>query len=514
MSEEESLDPRAEERVGTVLADKWTLERLLGVGGMGAVYAARHRNGARAAVKLLHPEYARHEEVRERFLREGYAANKVEHRSTVKVLDDDFLREGPDAGSAYLVMEMLEGESLDERAERGPLFDEREVLEVLDTVLDVLVAAHAKGVIHRDLKPENLFLAKDPETGTTRLKVLDFGLAHVAEAARVTGHGLALGTPAFMSPEQASGMPDVDGRADLFSLGATAFYVFSGRTIHEADTVLVQIVKMAREQAPLLKSVMPAASDEFCAIIDRSLRLDRAERYPDAASMRADVRALLERRLGVSGQRTLITSVASVPPPPVRATAPSVNVATREDDPEDRRRFPLGLFSLLAVAALAWMFWPQIRTRAGEIREEATTSAREAARAFADGDGSAAPPLSGAEGPSAALGTDDDAGAALVAQSLAGEGADAGLAESDASADGLVVELAGDGGLDDGGLDDEEEEEEEEEDAADGGAVVPAGPGPVALARPVAKPAKKPSVQKPVTKKGTKKVRKKRVRRR
>src|SRR5262245_19628274 len=97
----ETGDPRAEERVGSVLADKWTLERLLGIGGMGAVYAAKHRNGAKAAIKLLHPELARNSEVRERFRREGYAANKVDHRSTLKVPDDDVIKDGPDEGSVY-----------------------------------------------------------------------------------------------------------------------------------------------------------------------------------------------------------------------------------------------------------------------------------------------------------------------------------------------------------------------------------------------------------------------------
>ena len=94
----DGLDPRAQQRVGAVLDEKWTLERLLGVGGMGAVYAARHRNGARAAVKILHPELARIAEIRERFLREGYAANRVEHRGAVQVLDDDVVKSGPDEG--------------------------------------------------------------------------------------------------------------------------------------------------------------------------------------------------------------------------------------------------------------------------------------------------------------------------------------------------------------------------------------------------------------------------------
>ena len=117
----EDPDSRSQERVGTVLNDKWTLERLLGVGGMAAVYEARHRNGARAAVKVLHPDLSRHREVRERFLREGYAANRVEHPSAVKVTDDDVVAGGPDAGTAYLVMELLDGESLQDRLERGTI---------------------------------------------------------------------------------------------------------------------------------------------------------------------------------------------------------------------------------------------------------------------------------------------------------------------------------------------------------------------------------------------------------
>src|SRR5215469_5265004 len=123
-------DQEAVARQGTVLNEKWTLVRLLGVGGMGAVYAGRHRNGARAAIKVLHPEYSRHKEVRERFRREGYAANRVDHPGVVKVLDDDVVTSGPDAGTAYLVMELLEGESLQERLESGVAIGERDFLEI------------------------------------------------------------------------------------------------------------------------------------------------------------------------------------------------------------------------------------------------------------------------------------------------------------------------------------------------------------------------------------------------
>src|SRR5262249_53641066 len=177
----DELDARALERVGRVLNEKWTLERLLGVGGMAAVYAARHRNGARGAVKVLHPDLSSHKEVRERFLREGYAANRVEHPGAVKVTDDDIIATGPDARTAYLVMEILEGESLQDRLERGPAVGEREFLSIAEAVLDVLEAAHDRGVIHRDLKPENLFLVRATPEGApaVRVKVLDFGLARL-----------------------------------------------------------------------------------------------------------------------------------------------------------------------------------------------------------------------------------------------------------------------------------------------------------------------------------------------
>lgn len=294
---EQGADPRAEERVGTVLDEKWTLEHLIGSGGMAAVYAAKHRNGARSAVKILHPELARVSEIRERFLREGYAANRVEHRGVVRVLDDDIVKSGPDEGSAYLVMELLEGESLHERMERPPKLGERELLELMDAVLDVLEAAHAHGVIHRDLKPENVFLARDPDVEGVRVKVLDFGLARLSESATVTTAGIALGTPSFMSPEQAAGRTDeIDGRTDIFALGATIFRIATGRRIHNADNMVQLVSLMATVPAPPVRTVNPELSERFARVVDRAIAFDRAERYPTAAAMRADVLAALETR--------------------------------------------------------------------------------------------------------------------------------------------------------------------------------------------------------------------------
>ena len=289
----DGLDPRARARVGSVLDEKWTLESLLGTGGMGAVYAAKHRNGARAAVKILHPDLASIDEVRERFLREGYAANKVEHRGVVQVLDDDVVTEGLDAGSAYLVMELLEGESLQDRAIRTPKLSEVELLEVMDAVLDVLAAAHEHGVVHRDLKPENIFLARDPEREGVRVKVLDFGLARIAEAASVTTVGMAVGTPSFMSPEQASGRNDeIDGKTDVFALGATIFRILTGRRIHNADNMVQLVMLMASDPAPPLRTVQPDASEALAGVVDRALFFEKDER-PTAASLQVVVRQAL-----------------------------------------------------------------------------------------------------------------------------------------------------------------------------------------------------------------------------
>ena len=282
-----------------MLDDKWSLERLLGIGGMAAVYAARHRNGARAALKVLHSDLSSNDEIRERFQREGYAANCVDHPGAVKVLDDDVITGGADAGVAYLVMELLEGQSLQDRLERGPPVGEREFLAIAESVLDVLEVAHTRGVVHRDLKPENLFLvgvAMSPNVDVgscamdARVKVLDFGLARLLHGQAITSHGLALGTPSFMSPEQASGKIDeIDGRTDLFALAATGFRLRTGRRIHDGANPVELVTKMANWAAPRIRTVATDVSAPFARVIDRGLEFRREDRYESAAAMRKDV---------------------------------------------------------------------------------------------------------------------------------------------------------------------------------------------------------------------------------
>jgi serine/threonine-protein kinase len=311
----EDDDRRAEERVGSVLDDKWTLSRLLGIGGMATVYAARHRNGARAAIKMMHPSLSRHAEVCARFRREGYAANRVDHPNVVKVMDDDVVASGPDAGTAYLVMELLEGHSLQDRLENGPPLGERDFLAIAAEVLEVLAVAHARSVVHRDLKPENLFLLRDASGDSPsdhpRVKVLDFGLARLLDGQAITSYGLALGTPSFMSPEQAAGrLDEIDGRTDLFSLAATGFRLRSGRRIHEGANAVELVRKMATMPAPRLHTVAPDASPAYARVVDRALEFRREDRYENATAMLEDARRAIGELDG--GARTQLA--VSTPP--------------------------------------------------------------------------------------------------------------------------------------------------------------------------------------------------------
>jgi serine/threonine-protein kinase len=287
---DDALTRRAQARVGMFLRGKWRLDRLLGIGGMAAVYAATHRNGKRGAVKMLHLELSTDPEARARFLREGYLANQVAHPGAVSVLDDDTAEDG----SVFLVMEMLEGKSVAEVAEARPggRLGLGEALRIVDQTLDVLVAAHAKGIVHRDLKPENLFL-----TTEGAIKVLDFGLARVLEAPgapKMTRTGMSMGTPAYMSPEQALGEWNrVDGRTDLWAVGASLFSLLTGRLVHEAPTLNQLLLKAMTQPAPAIRSVLPALPAEAANAVDRALAFDPRARWADAAAMQRCVRAAI-----------------------------------------------------------------------------------------------------------------------------------------------------------------------------------------------------------------------------
>lgn len=291
MAVRDDISDRARDRIGTTLRGKWTLDGVIGVGGMATVYAATHRNNSRVAIKMLHPEVSVDAEVTARFLREGYVANIVEHQGTVQIFDDDVAEDG----AAFLVMELLEGETLEARWERkGQQLPASEVLPVVDQLLDVLAAAHARGVIHRDLKPENLFLTRDG-----RLKVLDFGIARLRELSKHSGAttkvGSLLGTPAFMAPEQALGrLEEVDHRTDLWAVGATLFTLLSGRYVHEADTINEQLILAATVDAPSIAQFCAHLPVPVVRLVDRALSFKKADRWADSRAMQGGLREAQE----------------------------------------------------------------------------------------------------------------------------------------------------------------------------------------------------------------------------
>jgi serine/threonine-protein kinase len=283
------LQAQLQARVGTVLRGKWRIDGLLGSGGTAAIYSATHRNGHRSAIKMLLPEYRASPEVIKRFLKEGYVANDVGHAGVAIVTDDDVSEDG----DYFLVMELLEGRSFDrvlrERREGVPV---GEIAHVAHEVLDVLVAAHARGIVHRDVKPENVFVLHDG-----RVKLLDFGIARLRQAHSEAGGtllGTVMGTPAYMPPEQARGHWDeVDGQSDVWAVGAMMFSAIARRPVRSALTVNEELLQAMTQPPPPLHSVRPEVPLALCDVVDRALAFDKAARWPGAREMQAALRAAL-----------------------------------------------------------------------------------------------------------------------------------------------------------------------------------------------------------------------------
>jgi serine/threonine-protein kinase len=319
----------AEARLGTVLRGKYTIDSVLGAGGMAVVYAVTHRNRKRFAVKMLHAELSRQPSMRERFLREGYVANTVGHPGAVAVLDDDV----DENGAAYLVMELLEGKSVDRLWEdSGRRMPSHRVVSIVHQLLDVLSAAHGKGIVHRDIKPANLFLTSDGQ-----LKVLDFGIARLREAdvRQTTNTGALFGTPAFMSPEQAAGrFKEVDEQTDVWAVGATMFTMLTGRIVHDAENAHALLVAAATRDPPGLATLAPETPPELCAVVDRALARNKADRWRTAAEMREALDAAHRNAFGTEITRRRPTSLA----PPDAALLRTVEA----DKPDGKHVSPPG----------------------------------------------------------------------------------------------------------------------------------------------------------------------------
>jgi serine/threonine protein kinase len=271
------------DRSGQLLLDKYKLTRMLGKGGMGEVWEGEHQlTGRRVAVKVLSENYASNKKVTARFGREARAASSVQHDGIVEILDQDRTAEG----TPFLVMEFLAGESVGQRIKRQKKLSEAEALAIMLPMLEALDAAHQAGVIHRDLKPDNVFILPGVR-GSERIKILDFGISQKADEIEqgLTQAGSVLGTPHYMSPEQARGEPNIDVRVDVYAAAVMLYECVVGEVPFDAGNynALLQIILSRPPASPRSRGAEIRAPVE--QVLLSCLAKKREERPPNARVM-------------------------------------------------------------------------------------------------------------------------------------------------------------------------------------------------------------------------------------
>ena len=304
----EGLAPfQPESLLGTVVAGRYRLSGHLASGGMAAVYVAEDtRDRREVALKLLMPHLARSPEAVRRFLCEGAIAGMIDHENVVRILDH-----GGDDGSCFIAMDLLEGEGLFDRLRREGALPPAEVVAILVQVCNGLEAAHRQGIVHRDLKPENIFL-HGPRSARPVVKVLDFGVAGGAHG-EGGDTGLVVGTPEYLSPEQAFGKA-ADARSDVYSVGVMAWRMLVGRPPFTADSPDAVIRMQAREPVPSITAARPdlGVPPQLVAVVARACAKDPAGRQPSALALS------LELAQAMGGAVSLPTAM---PRPAFRAPA-------------------------------------------------------------------------------------------------------------------------------------------------------------------------------------------------
>ena len=307
-------------RLSQALGSSYTLEGEIGRGGMGVVFNARdERLKRQVAVKVLPPELAFREEIRLRFVREAETAARLSHPHIVPIHS---VGESPD-GLVYFVMAYVDGESLGAKLKRRGRLPPDEARRIMQETADALGAAHAFGIIHRDVKPDNILL----EGSRGRVVVTDFGIAKALSSttggATLTATGVAIGTPHYMSPEQAAGDREIDGRSDIYSLGVVAYQMLAGELPFQAPTVPGILMKHITERAPLVTDRRPEVPDDLAACVMRSLEKDPEDRWPTADALRRALEARSAtmhrpRRSSAPSPSRGVRAPAPLAPPPLR----------------------------------------------------------------------------------------------------------------------------------------------------------------------------------------------------
>jgi serine/threonine-protein kinase len=359
-----------DQRVGTVLLDKLEVLRRIGGGGMGAVYEVKHRlTGHHRALKIVREKYARQPRFMKRLLREARVAAELRTPYVVETIDAGRLEDG----SAYVLMELLEGRALLSLIRSRGELDVPTVAWVVGQICEGLAVAHEADIIHRDLKPENIFVTRDPD-GNEQVKILDFGVSKFPEGmdevpTRLTREGTILGTPFYMSPEQAAGRV-LDPRTDLYSLGVLMYEALTGHLPFEDRSVGGLFLKIGAGEYLPLSHHRPDVDSAFVEIVQRAFHKDPAERFQTALALRDAVAPFVHGRPGVELRSTLDYSEDPPPsrPAPPRSEPPNLDTQgsqpprrlTGSDPPETRGRpaWPTLLLVLAAAVVLGALVIP------------------------------------------------------------------------------------------------------------------------------------------------------------
>jgi len=312
MEQEGATDPLIGQSIGS-----YVVQRRLGEGGMGAVYELLHPGiGKRLALKLLHAEYAARPQIVQRFFDEARAVNVIGHPNIVDIIDFANL---PD-GRAYITMEYLDGDSLASYIRKRGALPVGEAADIAHAIASALAAAHKSGIVHRDLKPENIHLVSRPDN-PRYVKVLDFGIAKLSsdlhtDPSSATRSGVVMGTPTYMSPEQAMGRTrEIDHRTDIYALGVIIYEMLTGEVPFQAESFGDLMLKHLQAQATPVRQLRPELGEGWNAVVDRALAKKREERFQSMDEMVAAIDAAASGGVPAAaapGARTVAAAVGNI----------------------------------------------------------------------------------------------------------------------------------------------------------------------------------------------------------